>query len=88
MDFNKIYVWEWDFPPFPFLNGYITTQIMIDAQLIQEPALNQANNDINKKRLSDLFPDTVQFNSHLRWINVVFINKNLIKERAYGWNMT
>ena len=76
------------FSAFPFLKRLHHTQIMIDVQLIQEPVLNQANNDINKKRFSDLFPDTVQFNSHLRWIDVVFINKNLVKERAYGWNMT
>ena len=47
-DFNKIYVWEWDFPLFPFFEQ-LRHNSDNDGYLANTRTGNQANNDINKK---------------------------------------
>lgn len=82
-DFNKIDVWERDFPPLPFFEQ-LHHNSDNHGYSVNTRTGNQANNDINKKRFPDLFPGTVQFTLHLPWIDDVFINKYVRKERAYG----
>ena len=80
-DFNKIDVWERDFPPLPFFEQ-LHHNSDNHGYSVNTRTGNQANNDINKKGFLIYFLKL--YSLHLPWIDDVFINKYVRKKRAYG----